>query len=465
MNSFRQKNNSHLTDHFYVASRLSKISNAPEETERITEYFKKISHNAAEQTAFFNYCLKWKLAPWVNLQLQRTGYGEFFNLETLWAFQTAYDKVDNDNEHRNAEALIFLKEFKKAGIDVIILKGNLFAHNIYHDAGYKRMNDFDILVHPEDWIKIQQIYFNLGYIPLGFGWSGEKQKAAKFSHTGIPFISANFKCIIGTQWGLKSPTTNYRVNIDEAWKTARPFDFYGLKVKQLSPEYNLLHLILHMGIFKCGIRDCMDVYNLILAEKMNDDNLISLLERSNAFDKASFTLELCNHCSDTVGKNLLSQLKTGQSSFLAKRLKAREKVILESGDIHTSYNDYFQDVEKNVMYFNIVNKFHERGFFYLKILKQIFWPDMETCLKFIDKTHQPGSSNKRIARLKAPYFVFALIAQEIGWKITFILFFKLFFDQMISLIYYAVPKETYFDYLEKKGIDPKQIKNAVANVQ
>lgn len=449
---------------FHTASRLAKIRLTEKEMSEVKTHFRSLASDVEQQEAFFAYCRKWKLAPWLHTQMERHDLSQQLSEKTRADFASVHQQVQLANERRNAEAVQFLSKFREKNIDVAILKGNLFAHTIYHDSGYKRMNDFDILIHADDWGKAQEVYAELRYIPMGFGWSGEKQKAAKFSHTGIPFISRNFYCITGTQWGLKSPTTHYRVDLEEAWRTAKPFDFFGVPVKQLSPEYNLLHLILHMGIYKCGIRDCMDVYNLLLAEPMEEDRLRELFAKTRCTDKALFTLQMSRSCSDVPAESLIKKLE-GASTFVTRRLKSRERCIEETGDLQSSYHDYFQDVEKNVLYFNIVHQFHQKAVFYGKLLRQIWWPEKEIALKFIDKAHRPTFANRLQARLRAPGFVFALIAQEIGWPVTFLLYTKLFFDTIFSLVNYVIPKENYFDFLAKQGIDPKQIKKAVADVQ
>ena len=41
----------------------------------------------------------------------------------------------------------------------------------------------------------------------------------------------------------------------------------------------------------------------------------------------------------------------------------------------------------------------------------------------------------------------------------------LLIDLMVSLKNYFIKKESYFEYLHKRGIDPKSIENAVKNIQ
>lgn len=417
-----------------------------------------------EQSELFDYCRKWKMAPWIYLQLIKYDLIELFNDDVHNRFKEFYNKVKIENESRNEVAVNFLKEFHDKGIEVIILKGNLFTRSVYHDVGYKKMNDFDILVHKEDWDRIQDIYFGFGYIPLGFGWGGEKQKPTKFSHTGIPFISSDFKCIIGTQWGLKSPTTKFKLNSKEIWDESLPFEFNGVDCRQLSPEYNLLHLILHLGIYKCGIRDCMDLYNLVSVTGIDWLKMKKLIIETNAVDKAVFAFEMCNICSDRIPKHWVEELKLSKG-FLSRRIKNRKRMFNETGDIQNSYNDYFQDIEKNVLYFNISPKFHHRAYFYGKIVRLIFFPDKEHKLKFIDYSTNPKFKHLVKGTLLGPYFAFSMISQEIGGKVTGLLFTKLFFDVLISPINYVIPRQSYFDYLKSKGIDPEEIKKMVRNVQ
>ena len=449
---------------FKITSLISKTQWTSAERDQIVSFLISCESSVRDQKYFFDYCKQWKLAPWVCSQLKKHNLFDRLSENTREQFSQIHSQVKKENEARNTEALRFLKAFKENGIEVIVLKGNLLAHTIYFDAGYKRMNDFDILVHEHDWERIQDIYYSLGYIPLGFGWAGEKQKPARFSHVGMSFISPDFSCIIGTQWGLKSPTAGYEVNIKEAWQTAKDFDFMGVNVKQLSLNYNLLHLVLHLGIYKCGIRDTMDIFNLANANGIAEAELTALFKKTRAQEKAWFAFSLAALSSPELS-TYAQQLKPATRGFVSRRLKKRLERFGNAGDLHDSYNDYFQDIEKEVIYFNIFPEFHKKLFFYYRILKKILLPKMNMALRLSDQPDNSGSLAQAKARIKAPYFVFSLIAQEIGWTFTLLLFIKLFFDLLFSLKNYLIKKESYFDYLQHRGIDPKAIEKAMKNIQ
>jgi hypothetical protein len=197
----------------------------------------------------------------------------------------------------------------------------------------------------------------------------------------------------------------------------------------------------------------------------DEEALFTLTERAKATEKFRFTLEMCNLCTDTVPAAWLQKLPVKDRSFIGTRLRKRKEMFAETGDIHNSYHDYFQDIEKNVIYLNLFPKFHHRFHFYCKILRMIYFPDTNHSLKFIDKFHNPTTMNKIKGRVQGPWFSFSLIAQEIGWKVTCLLFVKLFFDVMLSPVNYVFPKGSYFDYLKKNNIDPDHIKKVVSNVQ
>jgi hypothetical protein len=450
---------------FQTISILSHVDIREQEVQQCAQALEQIKNDRTAQHAFFVYCKQWKMAPWVFVQLKKHQLLHYLGKETQHLFSTFHTKIKRENEDRNQVAIQFLSEFRKHEIEVVVLKGNLFTQTVYQDVGYKKMNDFDILAHQKDWPRIQEIYANLGYIPMGFGWDGEKQEPTKFSHTGIPFISPDFKCIIGTQWGLKSPTTKYRVDMDELWNTVQPFDFHGVACKQLSPEYNLLHLVLHLGVYKCGIRDCMDLYNLITTQTWDDQKLMSVFKKANAMEKARFAFEMCRLSSNRIPDQWIDGLQFQSQSFLQRRTTKRKALFQRTGDIHPSYNDYFQDIEKNVLFLNIFPRFHDKLKFYFRILRLIYLPTTEQALKFIDASDKPTLLNRLKARLLGPYFSFSLIAQEIGWTVTILLFIKLFIDVLISPVNYLFQKESYYEFLERKGVDPENIKRIVKNVQ
>lgn len=450
---------------FNIVGRITKVDFSQEDTEIITVFLSAIKSDVNQQKEFFEYCNKSKIAAWVYLRLKDNSFLDYLSAEIILLFKEQFESILSQNEARNAAVLEVLKAFVANNIDVIVLKGNVFTHTIYKSVGYKRMNDFDILIKKEDWSKIQDIYKEMDFIPLGFGWTGEKHEATNFSHTGIPYISRNLKCMIGSQWGLKAPTSSYKMDLDDIWDTAEEFDFYGIKLKKLSPKNNLLHLILHLGVYKCGVRDCMDIYNLIQTESIDKQSLQQTLIAANGQDKAFFALSLCKEMANVPDVAILDLFDNKKPSLIKSIFKKRMIAIHESQDWQVSYNDYFQDIEKNVVYFNIFHEFHIKLIIFLKIIRQLFFPKPKMALKMIEKAHRPTIGNKIKAFFVAPFYVLALLSEEVGLKAVIFILVKLFVNLIGSVFNYFKPKQNYFDFLEKQGIDPQTVKNLVSNVQ
>ncbi|MBC7438840.1 MAG: nucleotidyltransferase family protein [Flavobacterium sp.] len=454
-----------MNKNYNIAGRITKVKYNEDDLSQITAFLNEIQADESRQNDFFDYCKNTKIAAWVYIRIKDCHFVDYLNAEVVSLFEKEFQKILLQNEQRNDAVIPILKSFVENDIDVIVLKGNVFTQTIYKSFGYKRMNDFDILIKKEDWSKIQDIYQKLNFIPLGFGWTGEKHQATNFSHTGIPYISRNLKCMIGSQWGLKAPTSSYKFNINEIWETAEDYDFKGIKVKKLSAKNNLLHLVLHLGIYKCGVRDCMDIYNLLLTENIEKYNFAKIFIDANGLVKAFFAFNLCHKMASIPDSETLNLVDNTKPSLLKKIYHKRIKAIDESQNWQVSYNDYFQDIEKNVVYFNIYHEFHVKLKIYVRIIQQIFFPKSEMALKFIEKSHQPTILNKIKAFFIAPFYVLALLSEEIGLQATLYILVKLFFNLIESISNYFIPQQNYFDYLEKQNIDPKTVKNLVNNVQ
>src|SRR5262245_33252080 len=59
---------------------------------------------------------------------------------------------------------------RKAGIEVLPLKGALLAASYYAEPGLRPMNDLDLLARPEDEPRLVALLAQLGYQPIARGW-------------------------------------------------------------------------------------------------------------------------------------------------------------------------------------------------------------------------------------------------------------------------------------------------------
>ncbi len=70
-----------------------------------------------------------------------------------------------------------------------------------------------------------------------------------------------------------------------------------------------------------------------------------------------------------------------------------------------------------------------------------------------------------VGRLKVPFLIMAVIAEEIGWGIAFMLMLKVHADLFGSLLNYFRKRESYFDYLASRNIDVRDIERIVQGIE
>ncbi len=192
-----------------------------------------------------------------------------------------------------------LRTFQQAGLPVIILKG-LILRRLYPQPELRTMSDADILVHEYDLEKASALLQSLGYT------KGEVSiKHISFYHRYFQTVELH-SMLVDTDLFPAA-----KIISDQLWMTAVKVDFYGAAVLALSPEYQLLHLILHMAShmqnYGFGLRQLCDYTLTAEAYKDRIDwGLLELmLENCKTVRFAQIITALCNqlfgldipHCS------------------------------------------------------------------------------------------------------------------------------------------------------------------------
>src|SRR5207244_3288798 len=111
-------------------------------------------------------------------------------------------------------ALALFDDLTRQNISFIVLKGNAIAEEIYDDADYKQMNDFDLLFRRQDLHRLAQVYLDFplqSAAQLGENFRSQE----KYSHHWPLFFSPDLKLFIGTHWNIVAPSRN--INFPEKW--------------------------------------------------------------------------------------------------------------------------------------------------------------------------------------------------------------------------------------------------------
>ena len=425
------------------------------------------NHNAAEEAeissiirkvkdwkAFYEVAVFNKVVPMCFYTLKLLVLDIYVDRDIWNMIAQDASKIQEQNEARNQEAEVFLKEFYTRKISVALLKGVALGEVVYHNPYYKRMNDIDILVKKDQLTQVYEVYDMLNYFYIGERVSGSKKKSDKVSHLSPPYVSPNFKCVIGTQWGIKTPLSNYRIHYGQVWQRSRPISFRGIPLQVLSPEDNLHHLCLHLGFFKISLRDMMDFYNLLRAYRgtFDWDLFADIVGASKTEYPVYFALSLTQYLHPQAELNTFLkriEAKVNISCKRAVKWKTRDMVVF----LHM-HSDHIQTIEKAISEFDATSYFPEKWYFFKKLWGHVWYPEREEMIR-MSALYRPSTKELFKARLTIPFKILKVIAGEVGWSLTILLKIKTVIDLSGSLLKFPFVAQEHCDskaYAERIGV-------------
>lgn len=448
-----------------------KINNLSIE-EKLVIYLSYINHNEKEKSLIKNILgqsVKWekfiklatfnKTIPISYDNLKRLGLIHLIPDHIKKIMDREYEKIKKQNEDRINEAKRFLQRFHESGIPVALIKGVCYGEAIYDNPYYKRMNDIDILIKKENTEKIYEIYDDLDYFFIGERINGSREKSDKINHVAPAYISRDMKCVIGTQWGIKTPLSPCKINYDNIWKRMRKLDFYGLPLAMMSPEDNLHHLCLHLGYFKIAVRDLMDLYNLLRFYKDDFDWKLfaDIVKESKSENVVYHALKVSSSlCPNEDVEDYLSSIKRKVSKAY---IKGSVKKIQNLSVLLRMCTDHIQSIEKSIGIFDVSMKMSEKWSSFLYTWRLVIFPPYND-LKKMAAIPKSTLCNKIIMRLSIPFKILWVIAGEVGWNVLFLLSFKMFLDLMkttFSAPFSKKPQKSIEEQAQNIGLKPEQI--------
>lgn len=131
-----------------------------------------------------------------------------------------------------------LQLFERLAIDVIPLKGTLFAEKYFNHIGARATSDIDLLVQKEDLKKAEQAVKNIGYII-------EETRIPNHFHSSFSKLipGSSIPLTVEIHWNVvKENTSNFQ--IEEIWNDSTTIEGYKY-VKELSELHTFYTICLH----------------------------------------------------------------------------------------------------------------------------------------------------------------------------------------------------------------------------
>lgn len=307
-----------------------------------------------------------------------------------------------------------LQAMAQANIQVIVLKGGLFAHTLYDVSAYKRMNDLDFLIPYSQAEQATRVLKKLGYSPLGM--TDGRPEISPSTHHTPPYISSDSARVIGLHWGLHPPRSKWTSDIEGIWKRKTPFHARWPNSWQMSCEDTLLHLCIHLPYYKIGLRELADLFNFALfsSPPLDWELFAQRCQEWNASDPVFRALTLANSLVPIpVPKNALA---TWRKEALSSTLKDTEARTASLQILLNSRSTYITKIEKNFLIFKISQNFYEQIHAWRATWRLVFFAPEEEIRRISLCTQKRGSPNYFSCQLKTPFLILRAMSRDHGGR-------------------------------------------------
>ncbi|TNE88111.1 MAG: hypothetical protein EP330_15755 [Deltaproteobacteria bacterium] len=342
--------------------------------------------------------------------LRALGLDEQLPAEVLARWQAEEAHIAEVNLARRTWTERFLERCRERSIDVILLKGIGFAETLYAEPTYKRMNDSDILVRPEDVDGFKAVLAELGFVCVTdlFGVSIFPES----SHHCPPYLSPDRACVVGTHWGLVSPKSPFQPDLDAIWRDAVEVDFATTRAWRMSWEDNLLHLAIHLPYFKTGVRELADVYNLVLGPGVDWERFEARVRTAGAEDAVYRVLSLADAMQPIgIPEDLRTRWRRASTAFTRKDVDTR---LADVDRLVRSRSVHLADIEREQVIFLLSGDFGERSEAWLGIWRRWLRPDADERERLIGRAPRTGRLGRMADRVSASRRIWHGLALDHG---------------------------------------------------
>ena len=143
-----------------------------------------------------------------------------------------------------AELLKLLSLFENHGIPAVPFRGPVLASSVYGNLSLREFSDLDILIHREDFMKVQSLLLLEGYVS-GLRPSAAQDEALIRSLYDCHFEHTKTGVNIDIHWGFLPKEFASPVNTDRLWSSIQTVQLDGKEIPTLSQEDLLFILCIH----------------------------------------------------------------------------------------------------------------------------------------------------------------------------------------------------------------------------
>lgn len=314
--------------------------------------------------------------------------------------QQAYDKIERKQTKRWPVLREVFNGMAEAGIPVALLKGSLLSNTLFEDCLYKDMNDADVLVPVTHLEQAQKFLLDYGFEAVVDVW-GEEEDPTAFNLPMMMHIET--ETVISIHFNLKSSATGVSPDIERIWQDVKPIESMHVNALRMSWEDTLLHICIDLPMFKIGLREFIDLANIINEYDIDWQVFEERVFLWKAFNGAYRLLACLRYglgmdIPDLMLKNIrrhVTPMVRWETDSRFENWPVRRSTVV--GDIERAY------------FVNAISDKENQVSFWSLLKKSLFQPSDKV---LIDCFGKAGI----VQRILLPPMVFQAMALDYGWK-------------------------------------------------
>ncbi|WGL60601.1 nucleotidyltransferase family protein [Pigmentibacter sp. JX0631] len=334
-----------------------------------------------------------------------------------WNFQ--YLKYQNRFLRQNSYIQKVLEASKAQGIKVVFLKGFCFSQCLYSEKFYKKMNDIDILIEEKYIHAFEGILKNNKFTCLFKNLFSKKLDLTKTHHLP-PYISDDKICVISVHWGLSSNLLLNKIQ-NSLWLNLVPITNFQNSFR-MSWEHNLFHLCIHLPLFKVGIKELADIFNVIKFGKPLDFSKFKILiSDSSSHDKIFRSLIITSQLFPELKNNtfFLETILWCEKFVSKKIIQLIKKRTISLKFLLTARTTYITKIEKNFLLFRLSKSYKNKFKIWIKMWILLFFIPAEE-IKCISGYLGNNTFAMFYYKILTPISIIKVLCSEHGTKNIFI---------------------------------------------
>ena len=219
------------------------------------------------------------------------------DLLKLWKKEVFMSGITQQRHMKEMENV--LKEFNKADIDVLVLKG-LVIRDLYNSPTLRTMSDADIVVKESDLEKSKEVLTKIGY--------------TEYKQTPNDFMFIKSGCLpIELHWDLADDHFFKQISKfeEDMWPNILPVNIGEAYANEMELEdlaiFQCIHMAKHIVYRGFGIRHLID-FTLLVDKRGSEIDWVNFLDRCKKYGIYKFVLQVMLTCNVLFDMSIPSEI-------------------------------------------------------------------------------------------------------------------------------------------------------------